>query len=69
MTCVDSICNGRIFLFLFRERNAAFKQVRRSDKKVKELMMQIEDERRQADQHKEQVCLFSLVRVRVMDVI
>lgn len=40
---------------LYRERNTAYKQVRRSDKKIKEFMMQVEDERRQADQHKEQV--------------
>ncbi|XP_039258979.2 uncharacterized protein LOC120335527 isoform X2 [Styela clava] len=37
-----------------KERAGAFKQVRRSEKKMKELMMQIEDERRTADQHKEQ---------------
>jgi len=38
-----------------RERAAANKLVRRTEKKLKETMMQIEDERRHADQYKEQV--------------
>ena len=40
---------------LSRERAAAAKQLRRTEKKLKEALMQVEDERRQADQHKEQV--------------
>lgn len=39
----------------FRERAAANKVVRRTEKKLKEVMMQVEDERRHADQYKEQV--------------
>jgi myosin protein heavy chain len=38
-----------------RERNAATKAARRAEKKIKELNMQVEDERRHADQYKEQV--------------
>uniref|UniRef100_A0A1A8DEY1 Myosin-9 n=1 Tax=Nothobranchius kadleci TaxID=1051664 RepID=A0A1A8DEY1_NOTKA len=38
-----------------KERAAANKIVRRTEKKLKEVMMQVEDERRHADQYKEQV--------------
>ncbi|KAF6727243.1 Myosin-10 [Oryzias melastigma] len=38
-----------------KERAAANKIVRRTEKKLKEVMMQVEDERRHADQFKEQV--------------
>lgn len=38
-----------------RERAAANKLVRRTEKKLKEVFMQVEDERRHADQYKEQV--------------
>lgn len=40
---------------LNRERAAANKIVRRTEKKLKEVFMQVEDERRHADQYKEQV--------------
>ncbi len=40
---------------LHRERAAANKIVRRTEKKLKEVFMQVEDERRHADQYKEQV--------------
>lgn len=43
-----------------RERAAANKIVRRTEKKLKEVCMQVEDERRHADQFKEQVCLMLL---------
>lgn len=43
----------------WRERAAANKMVRRTEKKLKEVCMQVEDERRHADQFKEQVQLFS----------
>lgn len=43
-----------------RERAAANKIVRRTEKKLKEVCMQVEDERRHADQFKEQVCLLLL---------
>ncbi|XP_026159885.1 myosin-10-like isoform X1 [Mastacembelus armatus] len=38
-----------------KEKAAANKTVRRTEKKLKELMMQVEDERRHADQYKEQM--------------
>lgn len=42
---------------LCRERAAANKIVRRTEKKLKEVMMQVEDERRHSDQYKEQARL------------
>ena len=48
-----------------KERQAALKANRKLEKKVKELMLQLEDEKRHADQYKEQnekVRLFSLIR-------
>lgn len=48
-----------IILYLFslrnRERQNQAKANRRLDKKIKELMMAIDDERRNAEQYKEQV--------------
>ena len=41
--------------FVYRERAAANKLVRRTEKRLKETLLQIEDERRHADQYKEQV--------------
>lgn len=40
---------------VFRERQAATKLVRRSEKKLKEVILQVDDERRNADQYKDQV--------------
>lgn len=42
-------------LLLRRERLLQQKSNRKLDKKLKEYMMQLDDERRQADQYKEQV--------------
>lgn len=39
----------------FRERGIANKLVRKAEKKLKEALMQAEDERRHADQYREQV--------------
>lgn len=48
--------NGQTMSFgCSRERAAANKLVRRTEKKLKEVFMQVEDERRHADQYKEQV--------------
>lgn len=47
----------------FRERFAQQKTNRKQEKKLKELVMQLEDERRHADQYKEQVekvCIYCL---------
>lgn len=41
--------------YISREKAAANKTVRRTEKKLKEVMMQVDDERRHADQYKEQV--------------
>lgn len=48
-----------MFLFL-RERAMANKLVRKTEKKLKEVVMQVEDERRHADQYREQVYLLCL---------
>ena len=40
----------------FRERQAACKQVRRAEKKLKDVLLQVDDERRNAEQYKDQVC-------------
>nr|CAD7265916.1 unnamed protein product [Timema shepardi] len=47
-----------------KERFAQQKINRKQDKKLKELMMQLEDERRHADQYKEQVEKFGGVKLR-----
>lgn len=38
-----------------RERQAACKQVRRTEKKLKDVLLQVDDERRNAEQYKDQV--------------
>lgn len=43
------------FVFLSREKQATTKSVRQKDKKLKDVMMQVEDERKQAEQYKDQV--------------
>jgi len=56
MTCTFYTSRLKRFHFLTdRERAAANKIVRRTEKKLKEVMMQVEDERRHAEQYKEQV--------------
>lgn len=56
-SCIPSLqVLGEITGFDYsRERAAANKLVRRTEKKLKEVFMQVEDERRHADQYKEQV--------------
>lgn len=44
-----------LFFFLNRERLLQQKANRKLDKKLKEYLMQLDDERRHADQYKEQV--------------
>lgn len=48
-----------------RERQAASKQVRRAEKKLKDVLLQVEDERRNAEQFKDQVCARAEPRLRV----
>lgn len=61
---MPSICMLFIFLgsncFAFasyepREKQASAKSLRQKDKKLKDLMIQVEDERKQAEQYKDQV--------------
>lgn len=42
-----------------RERQAASKQVRRTEKRLKDVLLQVEDERRNAEQFKDQVCAWA----------
>lgn len=44
-----------IELFYFREKQNIAKSSRKLEKRVKELLLQLDDERRHADQYKEQV--------------
>lgn len=46
-----------MFLLEFRERQQASRLVRRTEKKLKEIMLQVDDERRNAEQYKDQVSL------------
>lgn len=51
---------GRAVLIAFasyepREKQASAKSLRQKDKKMKDLMIQVEDERKQAEQYKDQV--------------
>ena len=48
-------CVDNTFLFLIRERAQLAKNNRKLDKKYKESVLQVEEERRHADQYKEQV--------------
>lgn len=45
----------------FRERQTATKLVRRTEKKLKEVILQVDDERRNTEQYKDQVRRFSLL--------
>lgn len=47
-----------------RERQAACKQVRRAEKKLKDVLLQVDDERRNAEQFKDQVCVRAEQRPR-----
>ncbi len=44
-------------MFVFRERQQASKLVRRSEKRLKEVILQVDDERRNTEQFKDQVML------------
>lgn len=50
----------QIYIFSHRDRQVATKLVRRTEKKLKEVILQVDDERRNAEQHKDQVrsCFF-----------
>jgi myosin protein heavy chain len=42
-------------VILIREKQATAKGMRQKEKKLKDLMIQVEDERKQAEQYKDQV--------------
>lgn len=44
-----------VLVLLLRERQQSTKQVRRVEKKLKEVLLQVEDERRNSDQFKNEV--------------
>lgn len=46
-------------LSLLRDKQASAKSLRQKDKKLKDLIMQVEDERKQAEQYKDQVRMYS----------
>lgn len=55
-----------ITVFLCRERQAASKQVRRAEKKLKDILLQVDDERRNAEQFKDQVCMVTAALVSLV---
>jgi hypothetical protein len=58
---VSCMCNPHGCVLLCRERAALARANRKMDKRLKELQIQAEDERRNADQYKEQVSFFLIV--------
>lgn len=50
---------GFAFSVFFRERHLASRLARRTEKKLKEVLLQVEDERRNTDQYKDQVSLIA----------
>lgn len=51
-------------LFLIRERQLQQKANRKLEKKIKDIVMQLDDERRTVDQYKEQlekVCILNII--------
>lgn len=49
--------NDAVLIVLCRERQANGKNLRQKEKKLKDLTIQMEDERKQAQQYKDQVAL------------
>lgn len=48
-------CSNNFVLMMCRERQASAKNLRQKEKKLKDLTIQMEDERKQAQQYKDQV--------------
>lgn len=48
-----------VFSACFRERQQASRLVRRTEKKLKEVLLQVDDERRNTEQYKDQVNLLA----------
>lgn len=55
MLHVCSIYNSNDLCCCLRDKQAAAKSVRQKDKKLKDLIMQVDDERKHAEQYKDQV--------------
>ena len=54
---------------LCRERQANAKNLRQKEKKLKDLTIQMEDERKQAQQYKDQVTMVIMLAVRIKKVV
>lgn len=57
-------CSVVIYM-LCRERQVTSKNLRQKEKKLKDLSIQVEDERKQAQQYKDQVTLNSLGTIQI----
>lgn len=55
MTILEKKCLLSDLCLWLRERQTATKLVRRSEKKLKEVILQVDDERRNTEQYKDQV--------------
>lgn len=55
--CIESLFD--VDVTHFRERQQASRQVRRTEKKLKEVILQVDDERRNTEQYKDQVNFIS----------
>lgn len=53
-----------MFLSFLREKQASAKALRQKDKKLKDLIMQVEDERKQGEQYKDQVRSLNAPRLK-----
>ena len=59
----EKASNLSLIVSLYRERATAHRTLRRQDKKMKELQSNIEDERKQAEVYKTDVCLFLMLKL------
>ena len=55
--CLICVCVCELCVCVCRERQQASKLVRRTEKKLKEVILQVDDERRNTEQYKDQVCV------------
>lgn len=59
MMAAASLWKLKQLKYELREKQASAKSLRQKDKKMKDLIIQVEDERKQAEQYKDQVCFSS----------
>lgn len=64
---VRSVDNSKSFRCCLRDKQVAAKSLRQKDKKLKDLIMQVEDERKQAEQYKDQVPSLIILRLSAAD--